>query len=394
MTAAGHARSPACEDGGRRLAAIAALAGGRVTEGNAAAVLHGGDAAFDALLTAIGEAQSFVALSAHVFWGDIAADVTHAIAARAAGGLPCFVLPDGLQSLKTDAALLDRLRRAGARVARGRRPWRHPLELNRRMHRNLFVADGALALVGGVGIADDWRPARRPRPFRDTDLVLRGPVVGDVLAAFLDEWLEANGELPPDVPVVPEQPPARAGDVPMVALRSRAETGTSALERALRLTFAAARSEVDIATAYFVPPRRIREALAAAAGRGVRVRLLVPGRWSNRPASRRAGEAFYGELLEAGVGVYEYRPTMLHTKVLVVDGCLSAVGSANLDNRSLRLDDELVAFAADAALAAELGAAFEDDLSASARIELRAWRRRPVRRRAVSRAALLVRRDL
>ncbi len=379
----------------RCLRQVELLTGAGVTWGNDAAVLCDGDATFAAILRAIAGAERFVALSAHVFWGGMAADVARALAGRARTGLPCFVLLDGLQTIKTDRAVLAHMRRAGVEVVRARLPWRHPLQLNRRVHRNVIVVDGGAAIVGGVGIADDWRTAPRRRPFRDRDLAIRGPVVADVLGSFAEEWLEATGELPAALRVSGdgERAPAGAG-VPMLALRSRARTGTSPLERALWTLLKSARSRIDLSTAYLVPPRSIRTALAGAARRGVRVRLVAPGRHTNRSTSRRAAWGLYGELLRAGVEVYEYRPAMLHAKSLVIDGVLSGVGSANLDDRSLRLDDEPVVLVADRGLADRLTAEFEVDVTHSDRVDADRWRARPLRRRAAEGAALLVRRDL
>ncbi len=383
------------DDALRRLRELALLSGARVSDDNHALLLEDGERTFAALLDAIAGARRQIALSAHVFWGAIAEDVGSAIAARARDGLACCVLLDGVQALKTRSALLSSMRRAGVDVALARTPWRHPLQLNRRLHRSLVVVDGELALVGGVGIGDDWRRSQRSRPFRDRELLLRGPIVEDVLGAFFEEWLEATGELPCRSGRPPEPVCAVGGaGAPMLALRSRAGTGTSPLERALRTTIVSARSALDISTAYFVPPRPIRDALSAAALRGVRVRVLLPGAHSNRPAARRAGQGLYADLLQAGVEIHEYRPAMLHAKTIVVDGGLSAVGSANVDDRSLLLDDELVVFAADARLSRELQDAFEEDLRDSDQVHRRSWQCRPLGGRVIERAALLVRRDL
>lgn len=393
MTAAGDPATRTGDQARRRLHDLALLSGARVSDDNHAVVLGDGARTFAALLDAIARAQRQIAVSAHVFWGAIAEDVGSALAARARDGVGCYVLLDGVQALKTRSALLSSMRRAGVDVVLARAPWRHPLQLNRRLHRSLVVVDGEIALVGGVGIGDDWRGSQRSRPFRDRDLLLRGPVVEDVLGGFLEEWLEATDELPCTAEPAAHRPVTHAG-APMLALRSRAGTGSSPLERALRTTIASARSALDISTAYFVPPRPIRDALAMAALRGVHVRVLLPGAHSNRPLARRAGRGLYGELLRAGVEIHEYRPAMLHAKTIIVDGALCAVGSANVDDRSLLLDDELVVFAADRRLSHELQDAFEEDLQGSDQKRHRCWQRRPLRRRAIDRAALLVRRDL
>lgn len=394
MTAGGTATATAGDDARRRLRDLALLTGARVTDDNQAVLLGDGDHTFVALVEAITGARRQIALSAHVFWGSIADDVGSAIAERARDGVDCRVLLDGVQALKTPVALLSSMRRAGVNVVLARTPWRHPLQVNRRLHRSLAVVDGELAVVGGVGIGDDWRRSQRSRPFRDRDLLLRGPVVEDVLGAFAEEWLEATGELC----CIAESSKRGDGDAgagaAMLALRSRAGTGTSPLERALRATIASARHALDISTAYFVPPRPIRHALIAAAQRDVRVRVLVAGPCSNRPMARRAGQGIYGELLRAGVEIHEYRPAMLHAKTIVADGTVAAVGSANLDDRSLLLDDELVVFAAAERLLGELQDAFEEDLRHSDRIDRRCWQRRSLRHRVVDRGARLARRDL
>jgi cardiolipin synthase len=255
------------------------------------------------------------------------------------------------------------------------------------------VVDAKVAIGGGVGIGDDWRAACRARPFRDREVVLRAPVVKDVLGAFAEEWLEATGTLAP-VSASADRGAGEADGVPMLALRSRGGTGTSPLEQALRLVVGSARRRARFVDGVLHPaapaPRRARRGRPVRGARSHR----SPGSQSNRALARAAGEAFYAPLLAAGVEIHEYRRAMLHAKQIVVDDGLVAVGSANLHDRALLLDDELVVFAHDALLARELTAEFETDLAESDRVNLSAWRRRPIRRRTREQAALVVCRDL
>jgi cardiolipin synthase A/B len=325
-------------DGEEFLRAAEALTQAPISRGNDAEVLVNGDRIFPVFLETIGAATQSVNLLTYVYWkGEIGERVADAVCERARAGVVCRVLLDAVGAMKMDTALITRMEEAGVVVRRFRPPKPYAVRrLNNRTHRKILVADGTVGLTGGVGIADEWTgDAQDPDHWRDTHLRVRGPAVRGLQGAFAENWLEATGQVLTGHGDLPELPPvADAGGAPMQVIRSRAGVGDTNVETLYYLTIAAASESIDLTSAYFAPRPAFIRALVDAARRGVRVRVLVPGRHIDKGTVRRTGRSIYGDLLRAGVRVFEYMPTMLHAKCLVVDGVWSAVGSANFDNRS------------------------------------------------------------
>ena len=284
---------------------------------------------------------------------------------------------------------------AGVRVVRFRPPKLYAARrLGNRTHRKILVADGYTALTGGVGIAEEWTgDAEDPDHWRDTHVRVDGPVARGLFGAFAENWLEATGEVLVGPDYLPDVEEARDGG-PMMVVRSSAGVGDSNIEALYYLAIATAREALDITAAYFVPRPAFVEALQAAAERGVRVRVLVPGHNIDKPPVWIAGRASYDDLLAAGVEIFEYQPTMLHAKTMTVDGVWSAVGSANFDNRSFQLNDEATLCVTSRSFAGELIAQFERDLEASDRIEPERWLRRSPAQRAGEAVLKFARREL
>ena len=224
-------------------------------------------------------------------------------------------------------------------------------------------------------------------------MIVRGPVVRGLFGAFAENWLEATGQVLVGDDYLPELPGLDGGG-PMQLVRSSAGVGDSNVEALYYLAIAAARREVDLTAAYFAPRPAFTEALCDAAERGVRVRVLVPGEGTDKPAVRVAGRSSYDDLVDCGVEVYEYGPTMLHAKSLVLDGIWSSVGSVNFDNRSFQQNDEATLCVQSEAFAAELSEQFERDLERSERIEHGRWKRRGPLQRSSEAAMRLARREL
>jgi len=337
-----------------------------------------------------------VNLLTYVYWrGEIAEEVAEAVCERARAGVPCRVLIDAVGAVKMSGAVIERMEECGVVVRRFRPPKPYAIRrVNNRTHRKILVVDGAVGLTGGVGIADEWTgDAHDPDHWRDTHVRVRGPVVRGLLGAFAENWLEATGEVIAGDDDLPDLEPVGDGAA-MQVIRSTAGVGDTNLETLHFLAIAAARETVDLTSAYFAPRPAFLKALQDAAGRGVRVRVLVPGAAIDKGVVRHAGRATYGGLLEAGVRIWEYRPTMLHAKALVVDGAWSVVGSANFDNRSFQLNDEAVLAVQDRDFARALTDSFTADIGASDEVTLDAWRRRPVTERAREAASRLLRREL
>ena len=385
------------------LRAAEALAQAPITHGNSAEILVNGDRIFPAFIETIASATATVNLLTYVYWaGEVAERVGDAICERAKAGVACRVLLDAVGAVKMDAALIARMEDCGVVVRRFRPLKPYAIRrINNRTHRKVLVVDGRAGMIGGVGIADEWTgDAQDPDHWRDTHVRVRRPVVRGLQGAFAENWLEATGEvlagdddLPPLTPV-----PGDDGEDPdgatMQVIRSSAGVGDTNLETLYYLAIAAGRTSIDLTSAYFAPRPAFLGALVDAARRGVRVRVLVPGEHIDKDVVRHAGRATYGELLRGGVRVFEYGPTMLHAKALVVDGVWSTIGSANFDNRSFQLNDEAVLCAQDTGFAARLTEVLERDLEVSREIGLRDWEARPLRERLREVGSRLLRREL
>jgi cardiolipin synthase A/B len=377
--------------------AAEALTQAPISRGNRSEILINGDRIFPSMLGAIASARHTVDLLTYIYWrGEMGDRFGDAICERAEAGVSCRVLLDAVGSVKMDPALIKRMKDCGARVYRFRPPKPYAIRRgNNRTHRKLLVVDGSVGFTGGVGIADEWTgDAQDPDHWRDTHVRVEGPVVRGLQGAFAENWLEATGEVLAGEDDLPPLDPIPGEPAAMMAVRSSAGVGDTNVETLFFLTIASARRTIDLTSAYFAPRPAFLHALADASRSGVAVRLLVPGELIDKDLVRHTARSVYGELLEAGVRVFEYRPTMLHAKSLVVDGVWSTIGSANFDNRSFQLNDEAVLGVQDGGFAATLTEAFENDLARSDEITLEAWRRRPLHERPLEATGRLLRREL
>jgi cardiolipin synthase len=368
--------------------AAEALTNAPISWGDEAELLVNGDRIFPAYLETIRSAQRTLCLTTYVYWrGDIASEVADALCDRARAGVEVNVIIDAVGGMQMDGALIDTMADAGVRVYAARR-------LTHRTHRKLLVADGEVGLIGGVGIAEEWTgDAQDPDHWRDTHVRVRGPVVRGLFGAFAENWLEATGEVLAGDGYLPDIPKSDDGG-PMMLVRSNAGVGDTNVEALYYLAIAAARETLDLTAAYFVPRPAFTRALCDAAERGVRVRVLVPGEHIDKPPVRIAGRASYDELVECGVEVWEYLPTMLHAKSMTVDGAWSSVGSVNFDNRSFQLNDEATLCVLDERFARRLTDQLERDLEVAERIDPERWADRGRLQRASEAALKLARREL
>jgi cardiolipin synthase len=372
------------------------LTGAPISEGSEVELLVNGDQIFPAILDTIGSAERTLNLETYVYWkGDITERISEAVCERARAGVRCKVLLDALGSTLMDGAQVDRMDDAGVEV-RKFRPIR-PYTLRRlanRSHRRVLVVDGKVGMTGGVGIAEEWTGnAEDPDHWRDTHVRLRGPVVRGLQGAFTEHWLEATGEVLSGEDYVPHLDEAGDG-ARMQLVRSKSGVGDTNVESLYYLAIASAQRSLDLTAAYFAPRPAFTEALAAAARRGVAVRILVPGPHIDKEFVRIAGRDAYDELLEAGARIFEYQPTMLHAKSMVVDGAWSSVGTVNFDNRSFQLHDEVTLCVWDGHFAQLLTDQYERDLEVSEELDAERWAGRGVRARAAEAATRLVRREL
>jgi cardiolipin synthase len=378
------------------LRAAEALTGAPISHGNEAELLINGDRIFPAMLETIAGAERTLNIETYVYWrGEIAGEVAGAISERARKGVTCNLILDALGAAKMERRWIRMMRDAGVRVILFRPPKPYAIRrIANRTHRRLLVADGRVGMTGGVGIAAEWTgDAEDADHWRDTHVRLRGPVVRGMQGAFAEHWLEATGEVLGGDDYLPELEPVDGGG-PMQLVRSSAKVGDTNAEALYYLAIASTRESLHLTAAYFVPRPAFTDALCSAARRGVDVRILVPGPHIDKGFVRVAGRAAYAELLEAGVRIYEFEPTMLHAKSLCVDARWSAVGTVNFDNRSFQLHDEVALCVWDRRFADQLERAFDHDLARSREIEADRWRSRRLRQRAAEAATTVLRREL
>jgi cardiolipin synthase len=360
-----------------------ALANPSPVKGNRVEILSNGDEFFPAMLAAIQAAKSTVNLENYIFWsGEIGGQFRDALGAAARRGVQVRVLLDGVGSgSKLAENDVRAMRAAGCLVEfyHQVRPWMLDV-INNRTHRRVLVVDGHIGFTGGAGIADVWLGhADSPVHWRDIQVRVEGPVVSELQTAFQETWGEAHGEILVGdrfYPKLEAAGPARAQVIP-----STQRASSSATKLLYAVSIAAATQRIWLANSYFVPDGDTIRLFSDAARRGVDVRILVPGKVNDVPATKAAGKSGFGELLRAGIRIYEYQPTMIHTKTMVVDSFFSTVGSTNFDNRSFRLNEELNLTVADPGFAQRLEAIFEEDLRRSRLYTYQEWSHRPVKER-------------
>ncbi|HTR03375.1 MAG TPA: phospholipase D-like domain-containing protein [Thermoanaerobaculia bacterium] len=349
--------------------------GTEMVPGNTAELLQNGDGIFPAMLAAVASAKESINLEIYIFdHGTIATGFAQALAERARAGVEVRLLVDAWGS--SLGPLAPMLEAAGARV----RIYK-PLKIysidrvGNRTHRRILTVDGRIGFCGGVGIDDRWKgDARDPSEWRDTMIEIEGPVVAQLQHVFAQDWVHTTGEVLNGNRQFPAIAPA--GPMLAQAIAAARADSISMSKLVLYMAIQAARRSIWIENAYFVPDRQIREGLAAAARRGVDVKVIVPGSHTDSPNVRFAAHYHFGVLLEAGVGIYEYRPTMMHNKVMVVDGIWSTIGSINFVNRSMTKNAEVNIAVYDRAFAAEVGKMMLADLGRCDVLTEAAWKKR------------------
>ena len=356
---------------------LSALVGAALSEGNRYTVHTNGDQFFPAMLNAIRRAKRRISFESYIYKSgtSIAEEFTRAFEEAARRGVMVNLVLDavGAQSLSADD--LKRLRGAGCTIALFNSPtWYSLEEVNYRTHRKILVVDGEIGFTGGAGVDDQWKGNATNRDeWRDTQIEVRGPLARLLEGGFYENFVETAGEV---APVLDERVPSKETEGASFLVRSSPTGGSNDLKRLYLLAIGSARKTLDITTPYFVPDESTLWSLRDAVGRNVRIRLLVESDITDAMPVKYASRHYYERLLELGMEIYEYQPTMMHTKALVVDGIWSMFGSANFDNRSLELNDELNVAVTSRALASRLLQDMETDLKVSHRLELGAWRDR------------------
>ncbi len=351
-----------------------------IVGGNRVDILLNGEEIFPAMVDAIRSAQRTVSY-AQYFWedGPVSRDIAEALAERCRAGVGVNVLLDGFGATGLPREHIDLMQGAGCHVAWFRpvsalRPLGWP-RANHRNHRRILVIDGRVGFTGGSGVSRKWMGnGRTEGHWRDTDVRVEGPVVEYLQAAFVENWLEATGIVLGGEPYFP-RPLAPSGQVYAQVVRSSPAGGSFAMYTTFLLAVSSARTSIHITNPYFVPDAKLAEALLEAVRRGVRVAVLVPGAIDHNLV-RQASRGGFGRMLRAGVEIHEYRPALLHSKTMVIDGVWTTVGSTNLDNRSFALNDELNLVVYNAAVGARMQRIFEADVAHARAVDYAAWKRR------------------
>ncbi|MGB2716288.1 MAG: phospholipase D-like domain-containing protein [Vicinamibacterales bacterium] len=347
--------------------------------GNKVEILTNGREFYPAMLEAIRSATRSVNMECYIFQpGRVADQFIEALSDRARKGVNVTIVVDAIGSFSLRGRPVRRLRKAGCRIESYQRlHWYRWARINNRTHRELIVIDGRVAFAGGAGIADWWMyPHGRQRPWRDTMARIEGPIVAALQGVAAENWLECCGEILTGPEYFPDLD--RAGDTTAFVIRSSPSDRATASRVAFQLLMEGADHHVHIATPYFLPDRAFRRALTSIAARGVKLSVVVPGRATDQKWVRLASRRMWGQLLESGIRIFEYRETMTHAKVLIVDGLWAVIGTTNVDNRSFEHNDEVNVALLDASVARRLQDDYERDIRDSDEITLDAWRRRPL----------------
>ncbi len=359
-------------------ALLAFLTEAKLLHGNRLEVLTNGPCFYESQLAAIARARTSINLEAYIFHrGEIASRYVEALAERARAGVPIRVTLDYIGSLSTPLSYLQKLLDAGGQVK-----WYHPLriqfipQLNNRTHRELLIVDGSVAFIGGAGIADWWmKDGVKGKRWRDMVMRVEGPSAAALQAVFAQNWLRVSGEI-----LTGEDCFASGSDghgAPSLVVGSTPAAGATQARILFQLLIANARKCIYISTPYFLPSGSARRAIIQAAReRNVEVKVLTPGDNNDQPLTRAASRNLYGSLLKHGVKVYEYLPSMNHTKALMVDDTWAVVGSTNFDYRSFSINDEVNLVVMDRELTRRVAQDFEHDLAQSREITYNEWRQK------------------
>jgi len=362
--------------------------------GNRVDILSNGDVFYPAMLDAIRCARETISMECYIFKrGEIGEAFISALESRARVGVRVTLVMDAIGSFGAFRASRRRLEAAGARVAAYQRiMWYRLGRLNNRTHRELLVVDGRTAFVGGAGVADWWASPYRGKPmWRDMMARIEGPIVADIQGVLAENWVECCGEI---VTSADSYKPNRpAGDTPAFAIKSSPADRATASRVLFQMLVESASARVLISTPYFLPDKAFREAIVRTAARGVRLVVCVPGSRTDQRWVRLASRRLYGELLEAGVRIFEYGGGMTHVKMLAVDDLWAVIGTTNVDNRSFEHNDEVNVAIRDEAVTSRLTRDFEADLARSDEMTLDEWRRRPVWEKLVGTAAWILERQ-
>lgn len=357
---------------------MGSLLGPALLPDNRITAYQNGDEIFPAMLEAIRDARETITFETFIYWsGEIGREFGDVLSERSRAGVKVHVLLDWVGAGKIDEEILASMEEAGVEIEKFHPlKWYHLARMNNRTHRKLLVVDGRVGFTGGVGIADLWLgDAQDPEHWRDSHYRIEGPVVAQIQAAFNDNWVKTHDRVLHGEKYFPAI--GTAGEMTAQMFYSSQDNGSESVRLMYLLSIAAARKSIRLSAAYFVPDSLTVASLVSARRRGVAVDVIVPGEYIDTDIVRAASRSRWGPLLEAGVRIHEYQPTMYHCKVMIVDDAWTSVGSTNFDNRSFRLNAEANLNVLDTTLAREQARVFEEDLRNSREVSLEMWENRP-----------------
>lgn len=355
------------------------LLGPQFMDGNKITAYQNGIEIFPAMLESIRSAQKTITFEAYIYWSDdVGQKFIDALAERARNGVKVHLLIDWMGSRQLEREYAEKLKEAGVEFEYFR-----PLSfvnlprMNNRTHRRILVVDGKIGFTGGVGICNEWDgDADSPELWRDTQYKIEGPAVSALQSAFMDSWLKIRPEVHHDERYFPELKPV--GKSKAQVFKSSPEEGGENVRLMYQIAIASARTSIKVASAYFLPDKPAARELIEARKRGVEVEIIIPGPYGDAPMVKHASRDDWGELLKAGIKIYEYQPARYHRKSMIVDGYFVSVGSTNFDNRSFRLNDEENLNVLDSEFAHSELVQFEQDKSKSTLVKLEDWEKRPL----------------
>lgn len=358
---------------------LAPLADSAITRNNRIEAIPNGEQFYEAEFAALKQAQHNIELEAYIFHkGKITQHLLEILTERAGAGVQVRLTLDSLGSVSTPKSYFKALRQAGGLVE-----WYHPLRWdnwfmsNNRTHREMTIIDGTTAFVGGAGYADWWRyPSKRDPRWRDTVFRVEGEAVTRLQGVFVENWLESSGKVLNGEQYFPRALPNQGRTTALVIASTPSAGGSTRSRIFFQMLIAAAGKSIDITTPYFVPDSSMRQEIVRASHRGVQVRIIVPGKHTDHYLTRSTGRRLFGELLKAGAKIYEYEPSMIHAKIMIVDGVWVVFGSTNLDNRSFGINDEVNVAALDSQLGAVVTRQFDEDISHCDEVTFEHWSKR------------------
>jgi cardiolipin synthase len=362
--------------------------------GNHVEILTDGDVFYPTMLDAIRAARETINMECYIFKkGAIGDAFIEALSDRAKAGVRVTLVMDAIGSFGAFRKAAKPLRAAGCRVAAYQRfTWYRLSRLNNRTHRELLVVDGSVAFVGGAGVADWWGKPTRGKPrWREMMARIEGPVVADIAGVLAENWVECCGEILTGADTY--KPRRTVGSVAAFAIKSSPADRATVSRVLFQTLIEGSNAKVRVSTPYFLPDKAFRRAIQRTVGRGVDMVVIVPGSHTDQRWVRLASRRMYGQMLEAGLRIFEYERGMTHVKSLIVDDLWAVIGTTNLDNRSFEHNDEVNVAFRDAAVSARLHEDFDRDLSHSREITLQEWRRRPIWEKLIGSVAWLLERQ-